>query len=102
MAEVLIKDWIEQFLKVFVDDVNIHSQTWEEHLTHLKAILTRLREVNLKLNPSKYFFGAQKFVFLGYVMSRYGSYLDPKKVHVVKDFPIPRTITNVRAFLGLT
>jgi beta-glucosidase/6-phospho-beta-glucosidase/beta-galactosidase len=39
MAEVF-KDWTNQFLKVFVDDVNIHSQTWEEHLTHLKVILT--------------------------------------------------------------
>jgi hypothetical protein len=39
MVEVF-KDWIDQFLKVFVDDVNIHSQTWEEHLTHMKAILT--------------------------------------------------------------
>jgi Mg2+ and Co2+ transporter CorA len=69
----MFKDWIKQFLKVFVDDVNIHSQTWEEHLTHLKAILTRLQEVNLKLNLDKYSFGAQKFVYLGYVMSRYGS-----------------------------
>ncbi len=56
----------------------------------------------MKLNPNKYSFGAQKFVFLGYVMFRYGSYFDPKKVQVVKGFPIFKTITNVRAFLGLT
>ncbi len=36
----MFKDWIKQFLKVFVDDVNIHSQAWEDYLTHLKAILT--------------------------------------------------------------
>jgi hypothetical protein len=58
MAEVF-NNWTNQFLKVFVDDVNIHNQTWEKHLTHLKAILTRLWEVNLKLNPRKCFFGAQ-------------------------------------------
>jgi hypothetical protein len=39
MAKVF-KDWTNQFLKVFVDDINIHIQTWEEHLTHLKVILT--------------------------------------------------------------
>jgi hypothetical protein len=39
MAKVF-KDWKNQFLRVFVDDINIHSQTWEEHLKHLKAILT--------------------------------------------------------------
>jgi hypothetical protein len=58
MAEVF-KDWTNQFLKVFVDDVNIHNQTWEGHLTHLKVVLTRLWEVNLKLNPRKRTFGAQ-------------------------------------------
>jgi hypothetical protein len=57
MAKVF-KDWTNQFLRVFVDDINIHSQTWEEHLKHLKAILTSWREVNLKLNPGKCFFGA--------------------------------------------
>jgi hypothetical protein len=58
MAKVF-KDWTNQFLKVFVDDVNIHSQTWEEHLTHLKVVLTQLWEVNLKLNPRKCSLGAQ-------------------------------------------
>jgi hypothetical protein len=57
MAEVF-KDWTNQFLKVFVDDVNIHNQTWEEHLKHLKVVLTQLREVNLKLNLGKRSFGA--------------------------------------------
>jgi hypothetical protein len=38
MVEVF-KDWTKQFLKVFVDDVNIHNQTWEKHLTHLKVVL---------------------------------------------------------------
>jgi hypothetical protein len=58
MVEVF-KDWTNQFLKVFVDDINIHSQTWEKHLTHLKVVLTQLREVNLKLNLGKCSFGAQ-------------------------------------------
>ncbi len=34
-------------------------------------------------------------------MTKQGSYLDPKKVQVVKDFPISRIVTNVWAFLGL-
>jgi len=63
----VFKDWTNQFLKVFVDDVNIYSRTWEEELTHLKVVLTRLREVNLKLNLGKCSFGAQHIVFLGVV-----------------------------------
>jgi hypothetical protein len=36
----MFKNWRDQFLKVFVDDVNIHNQTWEKHLTNLKVVLT--------------------------------------------------------------
>ncbi len=54
----------------------------------------------MKLNLGKCSFGAQQIVFLGHVVIRQGSYLNLKKVQVVKDFPVPRSITNVWAFLG--
>jgi hypothetical protein len=54
--------------------------------------------VNLKLNLGKYSFSAQQIVFLGHVVTRQGSYLDPKKVQIGKDFPIPNIVINVRAF----
>ncbi len=75
----MFKDWTDQFLKVFVDDVNIHSLTWEEHFTHLKVVFTQLWEVNLKLNPGKCSFSAQENVIMGHVVTKHGSYLDPKK-----------------------
>jgi hypothetical protein len=68
MSEVF-KDLGDKFLKVFVDDLNIHSESWEDHLQHLGAVLSRLREVNLKLNPSKCCFAAKSIVFLG--LTRY-------------------------------
>jgi len=49
----VFKEMGDKFLKVFVDDLNIHSENWEDHLRHLGAVLSRLREVNLKLNPNK-------------------------------------------------
>jgi putative transposase len=52
MTEVF-KDLGDTFLKVFVDDLNVHSEKWQDHLQHLGAVLSRLKEVNLKLNPSK-------------------------------------------------
>jgi hypothetical protein len=40
-------------------------------------------------------------MFLGHVVNVEGSYLDPKKITIVENFPVPRTITSVKAFLGL-
>ncbi len=48
----VFKDLGSKFLKVFVDDLNVHSESWGEHLQHLDMVLCKLREVNLKLNPN--------------------------------------------------
>jgi len=64
MSEVF-KDLGSTFLKVFVDDLNVHSETWGEHIQHLDAVLCKFKEVNLKLNPSKCCFVAKTITFLG-------------------------------------
>ncbi len=101
MSEVF-KDFGNKFLKVFVDDLNVHSGSWREHLQHLDMVLSKLREVNLKLNPKKCCFAAKSIAFLGHVVSENGTRPDPGKVEAVLHFPQPRTVTNIRSFLGLT
>jgi len=91
-----------EFLKVFVDDLNIHSENWEAHLRHLEAVLAKLREVNLKLNPGKCSFAARSIAFLGHVVGSEGTRPDPSKIDAVVHFPVPKTVTDVRSFLGLT
>ncbi len=56
----------------------------------------------MKLNPSKCCFAARSVTFLGHVVSEEGTKLDPGKVDAVMHFPIPKTVTNIRSFLGLT
>jgi hypothetical protein len=65
-------------------------------------MLSKLREVNLKLNPSKCCFATESIVFLGHVVSKQGTKPDPGKVDAVLRFPEPNMVTNVRSFLGLT
>jgi hypothetical protein len=101
MTEVF-KDLGDSFLKIFADDLNVHSEEWQDHLRHLGVVLSRLREVNLKLNPSKCCFAAGSVVFLGHVVSKEGTRPDPSKVDAMRAFPTPTTVTTVRSFLGLT
>jgi len=98
----VFKEMGDKFLKVFVDDLNIHNENWEDHLRHLGVVLSRLREVNLKLNPSKCCFATESIVFLGHVVSRAGTKPDPGKIDAVLCFLELKTVTNVRSFLGLT
>jgi len=99
---LVFKELGDKFLKVFMDDLNVHNENWEDHLRHLEAVLSKLREVNLKLNPGKCCFAAESIVFLGYVVSKEGAKPDPKKIDAMLHFPEPTTVTSVRSFLGLT
>ncbi len=68
----------------------------------MDAMFYKLREVNLKLNPNKCCFATKNITFLGHVVSKEGTRPDPGKIEVILHFPEPKTVTNVKLFLGLT
>jgi len=98
---IVFKELGNKLLKIFVDNLNIHNENWEENLQHLDVVFFKLKEVNLKLNPSKCCFVAKNIKFLGHVVSNEATKPDPGKTDAVLHFLEPRTITNIRSFLGL-
>ena len=87
---------------LYLDDIIVFSDSVEEHLKRLEEILQRLRAANLMLKPSKCHFFKRQVEFLGHIVSQDGDSTDPHKVEAVKEWPIPRRVRDVRAFLGLT
>jgi hypothetical protein len=60
---VVFKELGDKFLKIFVDDLNVHIKNWEEHFQLLDVVVFKLKEVNLKLNPNKCCFATKKSHF---------------------------------------
>jgi hypothetical protein len=85
-----------------MDDLNIHNVTWEAHLNHICIMLQRLKDVNMKLNTNKCIFSIKYIILLGLVVGKSGTFFNPNKVKTIVEFLIPKTFTNIRAFLGLT
>ncbi|VDI10852.1 Hypothetical predicted protein [Mytilus galloprovincialis] len=90
-----------KFVLVYVDDILIFSQTFEDHLNHLSQVFDRLRHANLKLHPSKCHFAVKEIMFLGHIISREGVKVDPAKTSAVSKFPTPQTQKQLRSFLGM-
>ena len=88
-------------LLLYLDDIIVFSKTFEEHLANLKIILERLKAANLKLNPKKCSLLCTKVSFLGHEVSEEGISTDPAKVEAVRDWPQPKSATEVRQFVGL-
>jgi hypothetical protein len=84
-----------------VDNVIVYSDTAEENAKRLANVFKRFRSANLQLQPEKCVFAKDKFTYLGFELSYRGIETSPDKVKAVQNFPIPRSVKNVRSFLGL-
>jgi hypothetical protein len=73
-------DYLDKFVVVFIDDILIYSQSEEEHADHLRMVLQRLREHQLYTKLSKCEFWIDEVLFLGHIINKEGSAMDPKKV----------------------
>jgi len=102
IMSLVFKELGDKILKVFVDNLNIHYENWEDHFQHLEVVFSKLKEVNLKLNPSKCCFVVKSITFLGHMVSNEGTKLDLGKIDAVLHFPEPKIVTNIRSLLGLT
>ncbi|KAI3526019.1 hypothetical protein L1887_05170 [Cichorium endivia] len=97
----LFRPFIGKFVVVYFDDILIYSATFSEHVSHVRQVLTLLRRDSLYAAAKKCVFMTPKVLFLGYVVSGEGIQVDESKVAVVKQWPTPTTITEVRSFHGL-
>jgi Reverse transcriptase (RNA-dependent DNA polymerase)/RNase H-like domain found in reverse transcriptase/Spumavirus aspartic protease (A9) len=86
---------------VFLDDLNIFSRTFDEHLQHLEDVFQRIEKAGLRINPDKCHFCTQSLQFLGHIITNKGILPDDSKVEAVKNYPVPQNLTQLRAFLGL-
>jgi hypothetical protein len=84
----------------FLDDTLIHSTTVENHFSSLDRVLLAHRKAGLKLQPSKCQLFQTEVQYLGHVVSGKGIKPMAEYTAVVQDWPLPRTRTAVRAFLG--
>jgi len=86
---------------VYLDDVLIFLKTLAEHKLHVEGILQSLRNTRLRLSEPKCVFGTLKTSFVGFRVNRHGIHTEEKKVKAVREWPTPKTPTELHGFLGL-
>ena len=86
---------------VYLDDIIVFSSNLQEHLQRLRSVFQRIYECGLKLKPSKCSLLQKSVTFLGHIVSAEGVATDPEKVRLVREWPTPTNLTELRSFLGL-
>jgi len=85
---------------IFLDDIKVTGTNDSEHLHRLELVFQRLHDYNIKVNLKKSEFFVNKIEYCGYIIDRHGIHKDKKKVEAIEHMPIPRNVSEVRAFIG--
>ena len=83
-----------------IDDIIVFSKYYEDHKQHLQEVFDRLMSVNMKLKSDKCNLAKDNLVYLGVTITSEGAKPNLKKV-VIQNFPVPKTVREVRRFLGM-
>lgn len=98
----IFHEHLRKFVLVFFDDILVYSRTWEDHLNHLRQVLSILAEHQFHVKLSKCAFGQKSVEYLGHVISEEGIRVNQNKIKAMLEWPQPKNLTALRGFLGLT
>ena len=100
MMNDIFRPILHQFVVIFIDDILVYSTNLEENTRHLRHALQTLQENQLYAKLSKCEFAKQEMEFLGHIVTPTRLKVDPKKVEAIKNWPTPKTVPDLRSFLG--
>ena len=90
-----------KFVASYFDDVLIFSETWTDHLNHIRETLETLKKANLTAKPSKCHIGFRTINFLGHIVGKGNIKPDPIKTEKILNLTRPKTKKDVRKICGL-
>merc|ERR1711893_448528 len=101
LMERVLEGMVWDCVVVYLDDVIIFSKTIDEHLKHLAEVLERFKKSGLKLKPKKCELCRDKVDYLGHTVTPEGVATKADLIEKVQNWDPPRTVKQVRQFLGL-
>lgn len=88
-------------LSVYLDDLLVFSNSFEEHLSDLTEVARRLRLAGLTVNMQKSRFCYREVKYLGHIIGHGMIRPDPEKISAIENFPVPCSVRQVRRFVGM-
>jgi Reverse transcriptase (RNA-dependent DNA polymerase) len=103
MNTIFSEELLEGWLTIYMDDILIHTEDdIQKHRILFHHVLDKLAQHDLFLKPGKCLFEKRSMEFLGVILGKGTIQMDPTKLKGVADWPTPRSVRDVRAFLGFT
>ncbi|MBW0532714.1 hypothetical protein O181_072429 [Austropuccinia psidii MF-1] len=99
MDTIFQEEILESLMVVYIDDIIIYSETWEDHVQYIDRLLSKCTPINLKIPLKKCNFCQQELLALGHKVSGLSLEIDKNKGAAVLKKPVPRNIKEIQSFL---
>ncbi|MBW0467116.1 hypothetical protein O181_006831 [Austropuccinia psidii MF-1] len=100
MDTIFQEEMFEGWMLVYIDDIIIYSETWEDHVQYIDRVLSKCIPINLKISLKRCNFDQQEPLALGHKVSGLILAIDQNKVAAVLQTPVPKNIKEMQSFLG--
>ena len=101
MQDVL-RNLLWKCVLAYIDDVLVYSVNFQTHLQDLRGVFQRIRVAKLRIHFKKGQFAASQVRYVGHILARDGVKTDHEKTRVISQIPTPKSVHDVRIFLGCT
>jgi len=101
MVLTVLKPLLQIACEVYMDDIIIIGNTMEQYIENLEAVLAKLAEHGLTVNPDKCKLGVKSVEYVGHLIDHEGLHFTPEKLAKVIRWPKPVLAKELKSFLGL-
>lgn len=98
--DITFKCLINVIILIYLDDLIVFSKSRDDHFDHLEKIFQKFQQFEISLNPKKCVFGVPQSKLLGFIVSKEGIAIDPKRVRSIMELPLPVKQKGLQSFLG--
>ena len=96
----VLREFLESFVYVYLDDILVFSKDLGSHVSHVRAVLSRLLAHKLFVKVEKSEFHTTSTSFLGFVISQGGLSMANDRTRAIEDWPVPLSVKQLQRFLG--
>ncbi len=97
----ILRQYIGKFVQVYLNNVIIYSNNLDEYKKHIKVVLEKIKEANLKLKLSKCQQFQIELKFVRYLVGRNSIRPDSQNIEKIKNVEVFKNITKLKRFLGI-
>ncbi|MBW0557558.1 hypothetical protein O181_097273 [Austropuccinia psidii MF-1] len=100
MDTIFQEEILECWMVVYINDIIIYSDKWEDHVQYIDRVLSKCTPITLKISLKKCNFGQQELLALRHKVSGLSLAVDQNKLAAVLQKPVPKNIKEMQSFLG--